>query len=211
MIKKLIVFVEEPSMEKALEKLLPQLVGDVGYQIITFQCKDDLLKNAPARLKGYSTWLLETSRILILVDRDDDDCITLKKKLENVAASVGLCTKTNIGPGGKFSIVNRIVIEELEAWFFGDWQAVVDAYPGVPLTLPQAAKFRDPDAISGGTWEAMEKILNKAGYFKTGLRKCELANAVSAKMVPDRNMSRSFKAFIKGLEAAITDTKSPDA
>jgi hypothetical protein len=40
MMEKLIVFVEEPSMEAALELLLPQMLGDATFQIIRFQCKD---------------------------------------------------------------------------------------------------------------------------------------------------------------------------
>lgn len=34
MLEKLIVFVEEISMEAALEKLLPKILGDVEFQII---------------------------------------------------------------------------------------------------------------------------------------------------------------------------------
>ena len=89
MLEKLIVFVEEDSMEAALEHLLPKLLGDIEFQIIRFQCKDDLLKNAPARLKGYAAWLPENWRILVLVDRDDDDCLVLKAEMENMAAEIG--------------------------------------------------------------------------------------------------------------------------
>lgn len=34
MLEKLIVFVEEPSMESALESILPKLLGEIEYQII---------------------------------------------------------------------------------------------------------------------------------------------------------------------------------
>lgn len=203
MIEKLIVFVEEYSMEAALERLLPRLLGEIEFQIIRFQCKDDLLKNAPARLKGYSSWLPVNWRILVLVDRDDDDCAALKATLENMAATAGLRTKSTVESGKKFEVVNRIAVEELEAWFFGDWQAVQAAYPRVPATLPQKAGFRDSDAIVGGTWEAMERVLKRAGYFSTGLRKVELARSVAMEMVPDRNRSRSFQSFIDGVAAAI--------
>ncbi len=171
MLEKLIVFVEEYSMEAALEHLLPKLLGDIEFQIIRFQCKDDLLKNAPARLKGYAAWLPENWRILVLVDRDDDDCLVLKAEMENMAAAAGLLTKTAVRHGQCFQVVNRIAIEELEAWFIGDWLAVQTAYPRVPATLPQKAGFRDPDAVAGGTWEALERVLKKAGYFGAGLRK----------------------------------------
>ena len=44
MLEKLILFVEEYSMEAALEILLPEIIGEIEFQIIRFQCKDDLLK-----------------------------------------------------------------------------------------------------------------------------------------------------------------------
>ncbi|MDD5035897.1 MAG: DUF4276 family protein [Methylococcaceae bacterium] len=203
MLEKLIVFVEEYSMEATLEQLLPKTLGDVEFQVIRFQCKDDLLKKAPERLAGYASWLPDGWRILVLVDRDDDDCNTLKTKLEQMATDAGLLTKTVAGKGERFQVVNRIAVEELEAWFFGDWAAVQAVYPRVPTTIPDRAGFRDPDAIAGGTWEAMERVLKRAGYFSTGLRKLELARKVAPHMVPERNVSRSFQAFACAIEAAL--------
>ena len=203
MLEKIIVLVEEYSMEAALEHLLPKLLGDIEYQIICFQCKDDLLKKAPERLRGYASWLPAKWRILVLVDRDDDDCMVLKAELENMAAAAGLLTKTAADNGQCFQVVNRIAIEELEAWFFGDWSAVQAAYPRVPATLPQKAGFRDPDAVAGGTWEALERVLKKAGYFSTGLRKVELARSVAVHMNPPNNTSRSFQIFAGAVTAAL--------
>lgn len=203
MLEKLIVMVEEPSMEAALERLLPTMLGDAAFQVIRFQCKDDLLNKAPERLKGYTSWLPETWRILVLVDRDDDDCMVLKAQLENMAAEARLVTKTAANAGQRFQVVNRIAIEELEAWFFGDWEAVLAAYPRVPASQPSKAGFRDPDAIAGGTWEAMERVLQRAGYFSTGLRKVEFARTVATHMAPDRNRSRSFQAFAGAVAASL--------
>lgn len=202
MLEKLIVYVEEPSMEATLEHLLPKLTNDVDFEIRRFQGKDDLLKNLPNRLRGYSTWLPENWAILVLVDRDDDDCTILKQTLEGMAARAGLLSKTKAGNGNRFQIANRIAIEELEAWFFGDWAAVQTAYPRVPATIPQKSGFRDPDAILGGTWEALERVLKRAGYFKTGIRKMECARAVAQNMVPTRNTSKSFQAFSGAVSAA---------
>ena len=204
MLGKLIVLVEEQSMEAALEALLPRLLGDVEFQILRFQCKDDLLSKLPQRLEGYASWLPEDSVILVLVDRDDDDCRLLKQELENITAAARLISKTTAGPGRRFQVVNRIAVEELEAWFFGDWPAVQAAYPRVPATVPQKAGFRDPDAIAGGTWEALERVMQQAGYFKPRLRKIECARAVAQHMEPARNRSASFRAFVSAIEAALT-------
>jgi hypothetical protein len=110
-----------------------------------------------------------------------------------VATAAGLTTRTAaLGP--TFQVVKRIVVEELEAWFFGDWEAVREAYPRVPRSVPRGRRHRFPDAIQGGTWEAFERELQKAGYFKSGLRKIEAARAVAAHMDPARNESPSFCA-----------------
>ncbi|MBF0460755.1 MAG: DUF4276 family protein [Magnetococcales bacterium] len=189
-------------MEVALQPVLLQLVGDGKFEIHPFQCKDDLLKNLPNRLRSYSHWLPPHWAVLVLVDRDDDHCQTLKQPMEATAETAGLVSKTRAGQGNPFQVVNRIVVEELEAWFFGDWRAVQAAYPRVPATIPARAKFRNPDAILG-TWEALERILKQAGYFKTGLRKMECARTVAQQMDPARNTSDSFLAFVDAVNAAI--------
>jgi hypothetical protein len=206
MLEKLIVMVEEPSMEAALEILLPKMLGEVEFQIIRFQCKDDLLKQLPNQLRGYQAWLPENWAIIVLLDRDDDDCIVLKQELENIAANAGLVTKTHAGTGNRFRVANRIAIEELEAWYFGDWNAVHLAYPRVSITVHQKAAFRNPDTIRGGTWEAFERELKKSGYFKTGLRKCECARTIAPYMNIKQNSSKSFQVFCDAINAAIKYT-----
>lgn len=200
MLEKLMIFVEEISMEAALEQLMPKLLQDAEFEIFRFQCKDDLLKNLPARLRAYSSWLPPEWAILVLVDRDNSDCRELKQQLEAVAQQSGLSTKTQ--GRDRFQVVNRIVIEELEAWFFGDWPAVKQAYPRVPDNIPQKSAFRDPDAIKGGTWEALERVLKKAGYFPAGLNKLQCAREVATHMTPDANRSASFQAFVQAINAA---------
>ncbi|GAA4648799.1 DUF4276 family protein [Kistimonas scapharcae] len=201
MLEKLIVFVEEISMEAALEGLLPGMLGDVAFQIIRFQCKDDLLKQLPNRLRGYSSWLPANHAILVLVDRDDEDCVQLKQRLEQTATEAGLTTKAQ--DGERFQVVNRVVIEELEAWFFGDWQAVRQAYPRVAENVPRKKPYRDPDAIKGGTWEALEREMKRAGYFATGINKLECARQVGQYMNPAQNRSASFNAFADAINTAL--------
>ncbi|MCK6564970.1 MAG: DUF4276 family protein, partial [Dehalococcoidia bacterium] len=73
------------------------------------------------------------------------------------------------------------------------------AYPKVDGNIPQQAKYRSADAIQGGTWEAFERVLKKAGYFQTGLRKIEAARAVATHMDPERNASPSFRTLRSAL------------
>ena len=191
--------VEEPSMELFLRGLLPKLLGAIHFEIYTFQGKTDLLQRLPERLLGYAAWLPTNYRIVIIVDRDDDDCLKLKAQLEEQVRQAGLWTRQQ--NHDFFNVINRIAIEELEAWYFGDWEAVCAAFPRLSPTIPQQAKYRNPDAIAGGTWEAFEHVLKRAGYFPTGLRKLELARTITPYMDPMRNRSRSFQALRDSLQS----------
>ena len=193
---------EEPSVEAFLRAILPGLLGPVAFNIYSFQGKDQLLERLPARLRGYASWIPDDHRIVVLVDRDDDDCKHLKASLERMTAEAGLTTKSR-PQAGRFVVLNRIAIEELEAWYFGDWKAVQAAYPRVPTTIPNRASFRDADAIQGGTWERFEQVMQRAGYFKSGLRKIEAAEAIGSHFSPTRNRSRSFQLFWAGLQEII--------
>jgi hypothetical protein len=82
-------------------------------------------------LKGYQAWLPPDWKIVILIDKDREDCLELKEKLEIMAISSGLITKSSCQKDKSFQVLNRIVVEELEAWFFGDVQAIRQAYPKV--------------------------------------------------------------------------------
>ena len=189
------LLVEEPSMEAFLRTLLPRLLAPgFTFEVHVFQGKRDLLSKLSARLRGYQRWLPPDYRLVVLVDQDDDDCRVLKKRLEHAATTAGLASRTQVG-NQTWKVANRVVIEELEAWYFGDWDAVRAAYPRVMASVVQQARYRDPDAIPGGTWEAFERILQRHGYFKTGLRKIEVAQAVAAHLDPGRNKSRSFATF----------------
>lgn len=187
--------VEEPSMEAFLGVLLPRVLpAGPTFVVHPFQGKADLMNKLEGRLRGYAHWLPKNWRIVVVVDRDDDDCLELKQQLEAIAASAGLHSRSQ-SPGTEWQLVNRIAIEELEAWYFADWGAVRSAYPRVSNDIPRQQRFRDPDSITGGTWEAFERVLQRYGYFKTGLRKLEAARAVAAHIVPEHSRSRSFVQF----------------
>ena len=196
------LLVEEPSMEVFLRELLPRILSaDCDFEIHPFQGKLDLLGNLGNRLRGYAQWLPDDWRILVIVDRDDDDCRQLKQQLEDVASGANLRTRSQAG-GRPWQLVNRVVIEELEAWYFGDWEAVRSAYPRVSPTVPNQSRYRNPDSVQGGTWEAFERILKGRGYFRTGLRKMEAARTVAAYIDPARNRSHSFTKFRDALVEA---------
>jgi len=197
-------FVEEVSTEAALLNLIPKILEvEHTFAIHPFQGKPDLLANLPARLRAFRKWLPKDWRIVVLIDEDREDCKALKGQLEKAAKKAGLVTRTSTKGQSPFQILNRLAIEELEAWFFGDVLAVKAAYPRVLATLSKKAKYRDPDSIVGGTWEALERELKKAGYYPTGMPKIEVSRNVSHYMDVERNRSRSFQVFVNGLKACI--------
>lgn len=187
-------------MEAFLRTLLPRFMpGHSSHEIHSFRNKDALRRSLTSRLRGYAKWLPDDWRIVVLVDRDNDDCHVLKGELEEAARGAGLRTTSGEEP---WQVANRVVIEELEAWYFGDWQAVLQAYPSVSPHIPRSRGYRDPDAVVG-TWEAFERILQRYGYFRGGLRKTEAARVIAAHVNPEANRSKSFSAFYRTLVEAI--------
>ncbi|HUS76731.1 MAG TPA: DUF4276 family protein [Methanothrix sp.] len=203
----IVFLVEELSAEAALLNIVPKILGtSASFEIHPYQCKDDLLSKLPRVMRAYAKWLPDDWRIVVLVDEDRSDCDTLKERMEQAADAARLTTRTMAGSSNRhirFQVLNRIAIEELEAWFFGDVPALNLAYPKVPKTLGSRSKYHDPDSITGGTWESLERELKKVGYFSGGLRKIEAAKTISAYMEPERNNSKSFQVFRDGLQEMV--------
>src|SRR6056297_3813188 len=94
--KKLEVLVEEESMQAALESLMPKILeGRAQWKSIKMRNKMDLIKKLPDRLRAYKKRINdgENLKIVVLLDQDKDDCVTLKNKLEQIAQEAGLSTK----------------------------------------------------------------------------------------------------------------------
>ncbi|MBC6406365.1 MAG: DUF4276 family protein [Rhodospirillales bacterium] len=193
--------VEEPSMEVFLQALLPKLFPATEPIIHLHQGKPALLRRLEQRLRGYANWLPENYRIVVVVDRDCEACRELKRRLEANCRKAGLQSKS-AATGGAWQVATVIAVEELEAWYFGDWPAVRAAYPKVPPNIPKRQGYRHPDAIAGGTKQAFERILQSKGYFKTGLRQREIAEAIGPHIDPARNRSPSFRFFHRTILAA---------
>lgn len=209
--------VEEPSMKVLLDHLLQRLLPNDEWEVFDFRSKEQLLLRLPQRLKGYASMIsqpgYENLRVVVLVDRDNDDCQILKARLEGDAHAAGLCTLTasratsNASPTKPFYIVNRVVCEELEAWYFGDPAACQAAYNRLKPAHFSATHLHDPDGVKGGTWEAFGRTLNKAGHLPATPAnhrwKYEAAEAIGPHLsfTPSVNKSPSFQAFIAGVLA----------
>jgi hypothetical protein len=197
------VLVEEPSMEEALRHLLPKIIGNRAmWKVINMRSKGRLMKDLPNRLRSYKQRMDggEEIKVIVLVDRDNNDCEELKRKLETMARNAGLQTKSVPGTDGAFQVVNRIAIEELEAWFIGDTAALQCAFTSLEgVRFPSS--FNNPD--KGGTWERLHRFLKQNGIYRNSFPKIEAARNIAKHMDPGRNRSRSFQCFFQGLEACL--------
>jgi hypothetical protein len=200
------VLVEEPSAKAALEIVLPKLLpGPTRFAVRDFGSKYKLLKALSQRLAGYARRIDagEDLRIVVLIDQDSDDCKALKRQLEQAAAERGLATKSRPGYSGRFVVVNRIVVEELESWFIGDPNALRRAFPKLP-PVSHKGIFARPDNQGGRAWEKLHRFLKAHGIYRNSYPKIE---AAARKIAPHidvgRNRSPSFQQFCVGLEALL--------
>jgi len=198
------ILVEEPSAEAALRYLLPKIAQEkIPAHIINMRNKDNLLRKLPARLQAYRNRIDkgERLRIVVLVDRDNEDCVRLKNKLEIMARAAKLPTKSSPDAQGGFVVLNRIVVEELESWFLGDPAALRRAFPSLPRPNSSAKPFQNPD--NGGTWETLHRFLKKYGIYRNSYPKIEAARRISQHMEISENRSKSFQTFVSGMKTVL--------
>ncbi len=197
--------IEESSAEIVLNEIVPRIIEDKAtFKIHDFRGKSNLIKKLPERMRGYGNMIKHQKdlKIVVLIDKDNQNCQNLKQELEEIAAQAGLTTHSE---SDSFQVLNRIVIEELEAWFFGDIEAMREAYPKVPQSLTKRKSYRIPDEIRGGTWEALERILSSVGYYEKGfMPKTEIARTIAPFMNPEINSSKSFQVFRAGLKLLLS-------
>ena len=131
---KIVFLLEELSMKYLLEGLLPRIFPDIMFQYIAHERKDDLEKSIPRKLKA---WREPGVRFVVLRDRDQNDCATLKQRL------LAMCEEA-----GRPDTLMRIVCYELESWYLGDPDALAQAFGNEQLRrIGRRAQFRNPDSV----------------------------------------------------------------
>lgn len=216
------VLVEDASGKILLDCLLPKILGEqsenhtwrvhnykgVGRLPRNLQTSSDpakriLLEQLPRLLRGYGR-TPGIDAVVVVVDNDKRDCAQFLSELANLLAS---CDPT---PNTLF----RLAIEEIEAWYFGDRQALLAAYPQIKIkVLDEYVQDslcdtweKLADAVHPGGRSAIEKI----GWPKSGEVKCQWAQQIGPYMIVERNRSQSFRKFYDGL-LQLTGTTSGQA
>jgi hypothetical protein len=169
-------------------------IGKLPANLVTEPKPNDqtLLHNLPDRLRAYGKSLRSDQVVVVLVDLDNrPDCKAFKRDLLEI---LNVCQP-------KPNVTFRIAIEELEAWFLGDQEAIQSAYPNAKLDI---LKNYQQDSICG-TWELLAKAIHPGGLGalqNKGKRspltleeKRKWAAKITPKMDVNKNLSPSFCCF----------------
>jgi hypothetical protein len=201
------ILVEDLSGKRALEILVPKILGQAySFRIHSYRgighipkglkksdpSKRILLANLPRLLQGYGRTFAQAGLeaiVIVVCDLDKRNLTTFSEELGQLLAA---CTPQ---PEARFCIA----IEEGEAWFLGDPDAITAAYPKVKVEV-LAAYVQDSIC---GTWETLAnavypggvKALSKKGPHAIGAEKSRWAQDITPHMSTDINASPSFCAF----------------
>jgi hypothetical protein len=194
--------VEGPSEEAFLKGWLPRFLPSAHtFKIIPHRGKgklsgdpsrkpdpkrQGLLDQLPAKLRAYGKALRpDTDRVVILVDLDDDACHALKKRLVTL---LKFCEPRPI-------VLFRIAIEEVEAFYLGDRNAIKVAFPRARL---HKMKSYVQDSICG-TWELFQMVIGAQSEDKVAWAESMGRYLTVNWKGPRANLSPSFQQFCTGL------------
>lgn len=182
------ILTEEISMDYFLRGLLPRILPndyslDENCFIRPHEGRSDLMKSIPRKVQAYQKYGYPV-KVLIIHDQDSNDCITLKKSLEN------LCSKAPSIPA-----IVRIACHELENWYLGDIETLVNLYPEIrSKNIKKKRKFKNPDSVYGAY---------EIGQLSKNFSKTSAARSMGETINIDSNSSPSFKQFIVGISKLI--------
>lgn len=211
------ILVEDASGEKLLEALLPKLLGDQGsphtwrvhsYKGIgripknlkpgTDANKRILLDRLPSALRGYGK-TPGIDAVVVVVDSDRRNCVEFLAELK---ALVAAC---NPAPNTMF----RLAIEEVEAWYLGDQQALRAAYPRARVDVldryVQDSVCDTWELLADAIYPGGSAAIKKAGWPLPGQIKCEWAEKIGPLLEPDSNVSPSLGKLRDGLRRLVTE------
>ncbi len=176
---RVVFLLEERSMKTLLDGLLPRLLPDINFLCIPHEGKQDLEKSIPRKLRA---WKEPGVRFVIVRDNDGGDCFALKQRL------IELCHTS-----GCQNALVRIACQELEAWYFGEPDAMARAFGNARLQeISNKSRYRDPDSIRQPSREIVRLIPE--------FQKISGARKMAACLSRDGNRSCSFQIMMEGIE-----------
>lgn len=152
----------------------------------------------PAKLRAYDHVYAGTATIIVVcMDSDSNDPGEIFNKLRTICRTYGPGIRTVIA----------VSVEEMESWMLADQNALTMAYPEADLDI---LKSYEQDSICG-TWEVLCDVvlgeqsdrIKQIGYPAVGQYKAKWAEKISPYMLPEHNVSPSFKKFEVALDHAL--------
>ena len=116
--------------------MLPRLFPEIQFQCIPHEGKRDLAKSVPRKLRA---WREPGVRFVVMRDQNSADCRQVKAQL------LELCQRA-----GRDDVLVRVVCRELEAWYIGEPEALVRAFPHAGERVQRELRrrrFRNPDEV----------------------------------------------------------------
>jgi len=162
-----------------------------------------LLEQLPRLLQGYGR-TPGIDAVVVVVDTDRKDCRIFLKELRDLLATCEPVPRQTMF---------RLAVEEVEAWYMGDREAVLAAYPKAKLDIMQRYV---QDSVCG-TWETLADSVypggsakvRKEGWPRPGELKHEWAEKIGPELGLDRNISPSFNKFVEGLRRLLLADEVP--
>lgn len=211
------VLVEDSSGKRLLDILLPKILGartiQVTWRVHAYKgigripkglkpssdaSKRILLDQLPKLLSGYGR-TPGIDAVAVVLDSDRQDCTALLEELKLIAA------RCNPSP----RVLFRLAMEEMEAWYFGDRNAILLAYPRAKESVLDRYQ---QDRICG-TWEMLadavypggSTAVSKVGWPLSGQLKHEWADRIGPNMNLESNDSPSFQKLRDGLRRLVAE------
>lgn len=211
------ILVEDASGAKLLESLLPKLFGAQGeshtWRVHGYKgigripknlnsggdpVKRILLDQLPKLLRGYGK-TPGIDAVVVVLDSDRRNCVDFLAELKALAAGCSTVPNT----------LFRIAIEEVEAWYLGDRQALTDAYPRAKADVlhryVQDSVCDTWELLADAIYPGGSTAIKKAGWPLPGQVKHEWAEKIGPLLEPDRNVSPSFGKLRDGLRRLISE------
>ncbi len=180
-----VIMVEEESIEEVTKIIVSRLGIKNQIKIIPHDGKNDLEKSFPRKIANWRS--PHRTRFVICRDSDGSNCAVLKQRL-----------KCLLPQTTQHEFKLRLVMNELEAWYLGDLEALYKAElisRGAVDQIRNRKQFRSPESIQNAKRE-FTKLVNAKGQIN-------LARRIAPHLELENGRCSSFKHFIEAIKWAV--------
>ena len=211
------ILIEDSSGKKLLAAVLPKLLGVQGnphsWRVHAYKgigripknlnagadpAKRILLDQLPRILRGYGR-THGIDAVVVVLDTDKRNCVDFLSELQALAAGCGAPSNT----------LFRLAIEEVEAWYLGDRQALEAAYPRAKADVlhryVQDSACNTWELLADAVYPGGSSAIKKAGWPLPGQVKHEWAEKIGPLLDPESNVSPSFGKLRDGLRRLVAE------